>query len=128
MNSLAPSLYTIFLLSCLSENKGENHKNNEHVSNTSGEQTAQRKSGERSYTAEKVSRGKCEDLGQPDSNCSVCKSQCACTTLFTANIVFSRHSPFSVPEAGDFLLFCSPYLIRLSKYFSRSFGLSFAVL
>lgn len=89
------------------ETKGENIKNNEHISNSAREQTARRKSGEKSYTAEKASRDKCEVLVQPDSNCSVCKSQCACTALFTANMVFSWHSLFSVPEAGDFLLFFS---------------------
>lgn len=98
-------LYTFYLLFYLQGNEGENHKNNEHVNNSAGEQTVPRKSREKSHRAEKVSRDKCDYLGQPDSNCSVCKSQHEYATLFPASIVFEGHSPFSVPEAGDFLWF-----------------------
>lgn len=99
------SLHRFFVVLLIGKRKGENIKNNEHVSNSAREQTARRKNGEKSYTAEKASRDKCEVLVQADSNCSVCKSQCACIALFTANMVFSWHRLFSVPEAGDFLLF-----------------------
>lgn len=89
------------------EMKGKNHKNNKHVNNSAGEQPAPRKSREKSHRAEKVSRDKWDYLGQPDSNCSICKSQHEYATLFPANIMVEGHSSFSVPEAGDFLLVCS---------------------